>query len=389
MRLVEGKPMRHRTPLLIAVLASVTLCGAIHGDLVVTPMGGGLSATAMAQALLSDTSGIVINSATYTGVNAASGTFSAGGSIVGIENGILLTSGGVTIAPGPNDEDGAGVPNFAPGNAQLEALLPPPGADTFDASVLTINFTPTGSQIQFSYVFASEEYNEYVGSDYNDIFAFFVGATNYAVLPGTNTPVAINNVNCGFGGFPPTNCNYYIDNENGALNTQFDGMTTVLTFTAPVNPGVQNTMRLAIADVADPVLDSAVFLLGESLTDVGGCVANATTACLLGNRYEVRVNWEDYQHVHHDAFVAAAGTPESALFYYLQANPNNWEFVIKLIDGCGFNDRVWVYMAAATDVGYVVTVRDTAPGGTTKTYTNVLGHVPSAVNDSSAFNTCV
>jgi hypothetical protein len=377
--------MRFRTPLLLAVLATVPFAAAVRADLQVTPMGGGLNANAMAQALLSDTSGIVINSATYTGVNAASGTFSSGGSIVGITNGILLTSGDVAVAPGPNDDDGAGVDNGAPGNAQLGALIP--GGATHDASVLTINFTPTGNQVQFSYVFASEEYNEFVGSEFNDVFAFFVGNTNFAVLPGTNTPVAINNVNCGNPPIaPPTNCTYFINNESGALNTQFDGMTTVLTFVAPVNPGVQNTMKLAIADVSDGILDSAVFLLGESLTDVTGCVPNATTACLLGNRYEVRVNWEDYQHVHRDAFVASAGTPQTALFYYLQAT--NWEFLIKIIDGCGFNNRVWVYFAAATDVGFVVTVRDTHAGGTTKTYTNLLGHVPPAVNDSSAFATC-
>lgn len=376
--------MRHRTPKLLVVLAVLTLVDAAHGDLVVTPMGGGLNANAMAAALLNDASGIVINSASYSGVNAASGTFSAGTAIVGIENGILLTSGGVSVAPGPNDQEGAGIANFAPGNAQLEALIP--GGDTFDASVLTIVFTPTGNQIQFSYVFASEEYNEYVGSEYNDIFAFFVGSTNFAVLPGTNTPVAINNVNCGYLGEPPSNCNYFIDNENGALDTQFDGMTTVLTFTAPVNPGVQNTMRLAIADVSDPIYDSAVFLLGESLTDVGGCVPNATTACLLGNRYEVKVRWTDYQHVTRDAFVASAGTPESALFYYQSAN--NWEFLIKLIEGCFINDRIWVFMAAATDTGYEVKVRDTQSGGITKTYTNPLGTASPAVNDTNAFATC-
>jgi hypothetical protein len=377
--------MRYPDPTYRLFAAILFCAAAARPQLVVTPMGGSLNATAMAQALLADDSGIVVHSATYSGVNAASGTFSAGGSIVGIENGILLTSGDVSIAPGPNNADGAGIPNFAPGNSQLEALVP--GGETYDASVLTIVFTPTGNEVRFSYVFASEEYNEYVGSPFNDIFAFFVGATNYARIPGTNTPVAINNVNCGFGGHPPTNCSFYIDNENGALNTQFDGMTTVLTFTAPVNPGVQNTIRLAIADVSDPILDSAVFLLGGSFTDTGGaCVANATTVCLLGNRYEVRVRWEDFQHVVRDAFVASAGTPDSAIFYYQQAN--NWEFLIKLIDACGFNDRVWVYFAAATNVGYVVTVRDTAPGGITKTYTNALGTAARAVNDSDAFATC-
>jgi len=384
--------MRHRTAsllvfrptLLLLLLPPLLITPAARADLQVTPMGGGLNASAMAAALLSDTSGITIQSATYSGVLAASGTFAGGGSIVGIDNGILLTSGAVAVAPGPNDQFGAGVDNSAPGNAQLEGLIP--GGETYDASVLTIVFVPTGNQVQFSYVFASEEYNEFVGSAFNDVFGFFLGSTNYARLPGTNTPVAINNVNCGFGGYPPTNCTYYIDNEAGALDTQFDGMTTVLTFTAPVNPGVANTMRLAIADVSDEILDSAVFLLAGSLTDVGGCVPNATTACLLGNRYEVKIRWEDYLHVVRDALVASPGTPESALFYY--TNANNWEFLIKVLDGCFITNHVWVYFAAATDVGYTVTVRDTQPGGITKTYTNTLGNPARAVNDSSAFPTC-
>ncbi len=50
--------------------------------------------------------------------------------------------------------------------------------------------------------------------------------------------------------------------------------------------------------------------------------------------------------------------------------------------------RIWVYFAAATDVGYVVTVRDTQPGGITKTYTNPLGTASPAVNDSNAFPNC-
>ena len=375
-----------RTSLLLRLLVpilAVTMAQAAWADMTVTPIGGSLNANAMAAALLDVSSGITINSASYTGANGASGTFAVGTDIIGIDRGILLTSGTVQSGPGPNDDDGAGVDNGRPGDAQLDSLIP--GGSTQDASVLTIHFTPTGSQIQFSYVFASEEYNEFVGSQFNDLFAFFVGGTNYAVLPGTNTPVAINNVNCGNPPiFPPTNCSFFIDNTSGALNTQMDGMTTVLTFTAPVNPGVQNTMRLAIADVSDGILDSAVFLAGGSFTDGGGCIPSATTVCLLGNRFEISVNWEDYQHVHRDALVASAGTPESALFYFRQAA--NWEFLIKIINGCSLNGKYWVYFAAATDVGYIVTVRDTQSAAPAKHYTNQLGTASPAVNDSGAFN---
>lgn len=368
---------------LMAVTAATSTQSA-WGDMTVTPMGGALNANAMAAALLDASSGITINSASYTGANGASGTFDVGTDIIGIDRGILLTSGTVATALGPNDDDGAGEDNFRPGDAQLDNLIP--GGATQDASVLTIHFTPTGNQIRFSYVFASEEYNEFVGSQFNDLFAFFVGSTNYAVLPGTNTPVAINNVNCGnpLISFPPTNCSFFIDNTDAGLDIQMDGMTTVLTFTAPVNPGVQNTMRLAIADVSDGILDSAVFLAGGSFTDSGGCVPDAWTVCLLGGRFEIKVNWEDYQHVHRDALVASAGTPESALFYF--RSPNNWEFLIKIIDGCSLNDKYWVYFAAATDVGYVVTVRDTQSSAPPKEYTNPLGTASPAVNDSAAFS---
>lgn len=368
------------------VLVSMALCPAVWADLTVTPIGsGGVTANSLAASLINPASGIVINSASYVGANGASGTFDVGTDILGLDRGILLTSGTVLTGPGPNDSAGAGTDNGLPGDAQLGNLIP--GSPTQDASVLTINFTPTGNQVQFSYVFASEEYNEYVGSEYNDVFAFFIGGTNYAVLPGTSTPVAINNVNCGFGSYPPTNCSYFIDNESGALNTQLDGMTTVLTFTAPVNPGVQNTIRLAIADVGDGVLDSAVFLAGGSFSDTSGCVPNATTMCLNNNRFEARVNWENYSHVHADAFVAAPGTPDSGLFYF--NDPNNWEFLIKIINACGEpSPRYWVFYAAATDVGFTVTVRDTLSGVPPKVYTNPLGTAAPAKNDTNAFATC-
>lgn len=377
--------MRRTSPLSLLVPILVATCALpARGEMTVTPLGGGVTAAALATALLDVSSGIVIHSASYTGANGASGTFAVGTDIVGIDRGILLTSGTVASGPGPNDNDSAGFDNGRPGDSQLDGLLT--GETTEDASVLTIHFTPTGNQVQFSYVFASEEYNEFVGSQYNDIFAFFVGGTNYAVLPGTQTPVAINNVNCGnplLPFVPASNCSFFIDNTSGALDTQLDGMTTVLTFTAPVNPGVQNSMRLAIADVGDGILDSAVFLAGGSFTDGGGCVPSATKVCLLGNRFEVSVNWENYQHQHRDALVASAGTADSALFYFTQ--PNNWEFLIKIINGCTLNNKYWVYFAAATDVGYVVTVRDTQGSVPPRQYSNPLGTASPATNDSSAF----
>ncbi len=55
------------------------------------------------------------------------------------------------------------------------------------------------------YVFASEEYPEYVGSSFNDVMAVFVDGQNCALVPGSQTPVSINTVN------PGSNSQYYVD----------------------------------------------------------------------------------------------------------------------------------------------------------------------------------
>jgi hypothetical protein len=257
----------------IAGLALTLFSGLATAQLVVAPIDGStVTADTMAQSLLGSNSGIVINSASYTGANGASGTFSGGNGIIGISGGILLTSGSVNNVVGPNNDSGASGENALPGDSDLTTLA---GVTTNDASVLMIDFVPSGNQIQFSYVFGSEEYNEFV-NQFNDAFGFFVNGTNFALIPGTSTPVTINNVNCGVANpgvapsGPGVHCSLFVNNDPATLNTQLDGFTKVLTFTAPVNAGVTNTLKIAIADASDDELDSAVFIAGGSLSVCGG-----------------------------------------------------------------------------------------------------------------------
>lgn len=209
-----------------------------------------------------------ISNITYNGANVAAGTFTGGTGIIGFENGIILSSGNVASVAGPNLVDDVTTDNGLSGDADLDNLIP--GYQTYDATILEFDFECENLQvISFSYVFASDEYNEYVNSDYNDVFGFFLNGVNIALLPGGSTPVAINNVNCGDPYAPPggTNCNYYINNDlddgGGTIDTEMDGMTVVLVATAAVNPGV-NHIKLAIADAGDHVLDSDILLKGES-----------------------------------------------------------------------------------------------------------------------------
>ena len=233
--------------------------------------------------------GITISNATLTGASTQQGTFTGGISAgIGIESGVILTSGDATLAPGPNTSDGAGDSLGTSGDSALDTLVAP--NSTNDANILEFNFTSTSGSLFFSYVFASEEYNEFVGSQFNDVFAFYVDGVNIAVIPGTSTPVAINNVNCGSDGSGSggSNCSLFNNNDlddGGPLfNLQYDGFTDVfLASVTGLAPGT-HTIRLAIADTGDEILDSAVFLQAGSFTSTppNGSVPEPATLALLG-----------------------------------------------------------------------------------------------------------
>ena len=209
---------------------------------------------------------LTASNVTYTGSNSAIGTFTNGWAI-GIESGIVLTSGTATLAAGPNNSGGAGSNNLTPGHPLLTSLA---GMTTFDASVFTFTFVPQTDQVTFTYVFASEEYPEFVCTSYNDVFGFFVSGpgyapnTNIAIIPGSSLPVAIDNVNGGLG-CPINYPAFYVDNTSGT-SVQYDGFTLPLTACVNTVPCETYTITIAIADAGDGVLDSAVFLAAESFT---------------------------------------------------------------------------------------------------------------------------
>ncbi len=273
-----------KTPrtLLLAALCAAGITAA-HAAPVVTKISdpGGPTPEDMVNSLLSADSGITIvgGSVSYTGANVASGTFTGGGSnqsnSIGIQTGIILTSGDAAFVSGlPNTGDTT-VNNGAPGSALLNGLGQ---GTTFNASILSFSFIPTSNQVEFSYVFGSEEYNNFVNSGFNDVFGFFVNGENFALVPGTDTPVAINNVNCGgpssgaANGVNPENCNFFRDNppNSGNIDTELDGLTVILSFIANVNAGEENLIQLGIADVGDSSLDSAVFIAAGTFQSCGG-----------------------------------------------------------------------------------------------------------------------
>lgn len=197
----------------------------------------------------------------YSGNPESIGYFSSGTPGLDFEEGIVMSTGNAQQVVGPNDNTSESGNMGAPGDSDLNDVI---GGQTRDAAVLEFDFIPSTDHVEFQYVFASEEYEEYVGSAFNDVFAFFISGgpegynnQNIALIPGTTTPVSINNVNQNI------NSEYYINN-NGGLYLQFDGLTVTLTAEADVTPCETYHMKLAIADVSDRILDSGVFLKAGS-----------------------------------------------------------------------------------------------------------------------------
>lgn len=227
--------------------------------------------------------GVDISNVNFTGHNNAIGSFNGTDTNLGLDSGILLTSGtvlntnssGLFSIPegphGPNNSSTAGFINGSDGYQPLSDLV---NEDTYDAAVLEFDFVPQSDTIRFKYVFGSEEYLENVDTEFNDVFAFFISGPGYptpvniATIPGTGgTPVSINNVNDNL------NSAYYIDNGDGneaPQNTsdfyiQYDGFTVVLEAVAKVDCGETYHLTIAIADAGDATWDSGIFIEASSL----------------------------------------------------------------------------------------------------------------------------
>ena len=220
------------------------------------------------------------------------GFFSGPDSIVGFDRGIVISTGNVADAPGPNSDTDVGT--ALEGQTDDPDLTLAGSGDIFDRSGLEFDFIPLQPTVTFRYVFASEEYCEFVGAAFNDIFGFFIsgpglngtfsdGAINLATIPGTNQPVSINNVNFN------TNSSFYLDNEFPSVRNvancgggnafgprfdviEYDGQTVVLTATVELQTCQTYHIRLLVGDVEDGDLDSAVFLEAGSF-DLGGSVS--------------------------------------------------------------------------------------------------------------------
>jgi hypothetical protein len=251
-----------------------------------------LTASQLAEKIMAGSGvSVVPNTASYVGASYASGGFEGGKSAgLPLDEGAILTTGDANLAIGPNDDSFATAENGLSGDVDLDNLIVNDPL-TLDASVLTFQVvSSTPITFTFRFVFASDEYPEFVG-DFNDFFAIFLNGINIAFAPGTTLPTGVNTIN---GGSIPENfCDciwqavrpeYYIDNHDPGptfsslppyravspkYNLQYDGMTQLLTVPVTLSANSPALIKIAIADSSgaigtDDQMDTAVFIATKS-----------------------------------------------------------------------------------------------------------------------------
>ena len=215
-----------------------------------------------------------------------------------MQSGVILSTGDVHQAAGPNTTFQSNGSNAWTGDTSLEATMATYGVSmvSSNATVLEFEFVPISSNFDFNFLFASEEYGNFQ-CQFSDAFAFLLTnmttgvTTNLAVVPGTNTPISVvtirdflYNSNC-----PSVNQQYFGSFNGGTFAagsaTNFNGQTKVMNASSVLTAGTPYKIKLVIADRGDYQSDSAIFISSNSFNigqDVLGSdllISNNTAIC--------------------------------------------------------------------------------------------------------------
>lgn len=241
--------------------------------------------------------GVTVVSSTLTGSAGQTGIYSNGlttsPGVVPSDTGVIFSTGNVadftnsTGTTNTNTQAGTTTAYNGAGDADLTATS---GVQTFDAVVFEAVFIPDNDFLTMQFVFSSEEYLEYVNGGFNDIIAVMINGTMVELTP-TGDTVSIDTVNT------TANSNLYVDNPAASdpFNTEMDGFTITMAFKAPVNIGVENTIKIGVADGGDAEFDSNFLIAENSLQTVA--IAFADEIELLPNTpgiLDVLANDADY-----------------------------------------------------------------------------------------------
>ena len=144
-------------------------------------------------------------------------------------------------------------------------------------------------------------------------------------------------------------------------------------------------LESSIGRLSFVLLIAGALAWGSPLEAQEACSDGEDRLCLAQGRFKVEVSWQDSSGNSGSAYAVTAPSDDSGLFWFF--NENNWEMMVKVLDGCAVNDRFWVFAAATTDVRYTLRVTDSVTGYV-KTYENASGNAAEAITDSDALPVC-
>lgn len=189
--------------------------------------------------------------------------------------GLLLTSGDAT-PPATNDESGYSVTleGDAGADAQLQATVNAAfegAGEVQDVTALQFQIQvtdPAATGLRFDVVFASDEYPEFQESPFVDVAGVYVNGVNYALFNGSAAqPLSVVKANIDAGNFRDNDP--WDEGASQNLPIEYDGVTISLQVTAPLHQGT-NTIKIAIGDTGDEILDSGIFVSGLRAVNCAG-----------------------------------------------------------------------------------------------------------------------
>ncbi|MGV3460320.1 MAG: choice-of-anchor L domain-containing protein [Flavobacterium sp.] len=231
----------------------------------------------------------------------------------GFRDGIVLVTGSAANIAAGMPALGSGVWDNDVDETELANLVGVTPADVHDSSWISFDFVPLGSQMNFDFIFASDEYNG--GSfecNYSDVFAFILTdintgtVSNLAVVPGTTTPILVTNIHPDNTSCDAVNEQFFGQYNNGPYDAvNVNGMTKNLRATSPVVAGHVYKLKMIIANEGDHAVPAAVFLRGGSFNvgeaaTIGGdlTIANGNALCIGQNvTINTGLNPADYEFI--------------------------------------------------------------------------------------------
>ena len=106
-----------------------------------------------------------------------------------------------------------------------------------------------------------------------------------------------------------------------------------------------------------------------------------TTPLVFDGGYNVRMCYETSEGTVGEGKAGVWASGQSGLLWFFTRD--NAEVLIKVLDGCGFNNHRWVYVAPVTDLAFNLYVVDSQ--GNTWSHHNRLGDTASTRSDIEAF----